>query len=245
VIVTNDRNAALARDLARESVKIISPTIISPTIMSIDRLGDRLSAENLGLAIPPCAIAYILYTSGSTGKPKGVVQSNRNVLHNIMKYTNGVHLDAVLRLAAAGAGRPASGATHGEFARRLLRARDAAARAVLPGRLIVGRYRGVRDGATAGARRRGGRPAGAVRHARAGISNATPQRARAISLVPPARQSFSATAGAPMVRDAPRDVLALGAAPGDPLAQASAAAIAVASERQRPSRKDGALPISA
>ena len=66
--------------------------------MSIDRL-DRLSAENLGLAIPPCAIAYILYTSGSTGKPKGVVQSNRNVLHNIMKYTNGVHLDAADRHA--------------------------------------------------------------------------------------------------------------------------------------------------
>lgn len=99
VIVTNDRNAALARELALESVKIIPPTIKSPTIMSIDRLGDRLSAENLGLAIPPCAIAYILYTSGSTGKPKGVVQSNRNVLHNIMKYTNGVHLDAADRHA--------------------------------------------------------------------------------------------------------------------------------------------------
>ena len=99
VIVTNDRNATLARELARESVKIIPPTIKSPTIMSIDRLGDRLSAENLGLTIPPCAIAYILYTSGSTGKPKGVVQSNRNVLHNIMKYTNGVHLDAADRHA--------------------------------------------------------------------------------------------------------------------------------------------------
>ena len=99
VIVTNDHNAALARELARESVKIIPSTINSPTIISIDRLGDRLSAENLGLAIPPGAVAYILYTSGSTGKPKGVVQSHRNVLHNIMKYTNSVHLDAADRHA--------------------------------------------------------------------------------------------------------------------------------------------------
>ena len=48
---------------------------------------------------------------------------------------------------------------------------DAAARTVFPGRIVVRRYRGVRDGATARTRAaRGGRPAGAVRHARARIS---------------------------------------------------------------------------
>lgn len=38
------------------------------------------------------SLAYILYTSSSTGKPKGVVQSHRNLLHNILKTTNGLHI---------------------------------------------------------------------------------------------------------------------------------------------------------
>ncbi|MGE0746416.1 MAG: AMP-binding protein [Rhodospirillales bacterium] len=32
--------------------------------------------------------AYVYYTSGSTGRPKGVVDTHRNVLHNILRYTN-------------------------------------------------------------------------------------------------------------------------------------------------------------
>lgn len=32
--------------------------------------------------------AYIYYTSGTTGKAKGVFDSHRNVLHNVMRYTN-------------------------------------------------------------------------------------------------------------------------------------------------------------
>jgi amino acid adenylation domain-containing protein len=98
-ILTSDLNVATAQNLARESAKIVSEEIRSTKIISVDGLSDRLFAENLGLPIPPGAIAYILYTSGSTGKPKGVVQSHRNVLHNVMKYTNGVHLGAADRHA--------------------------------------------------------------------------------------------------------------------------------------------------
>ncbi|MBL7952913.1 MAG: alpha/beta fold hydrolase [Flavobacteriales bacterium] len=36
--------------------------------------------------------AYIFFTSGSTGKPKGVVDSHRNVLHNIYRYSNALHI---------------------------------------------------------------------------------------------------------------------------------------------------------
>ena len=38
--------------------------------------------------------AYIYYTSGSTGKPKGVYDSHRNVLHNVMRYTNKLQISA-------------------------------------------------------------------------------------------------------------------------------------------------------
>ena len=47
---------------------------------------DRLSPVDVEAAAP----AYIYYTTGSTGRPKGVVDSHRNVLHNVMRYTNGL-----------------------------------------------------------------------------------------------------------------------------------------------------------
>ncbi|MFC1681047.1 non-ribosomal peptide synthetase, partial [Pseudomonadota bacterium] len=36
--------------------------------------------------------AYIYFTSGSTGAAKGVIDSQRNVMHNIMRYTNSLYL---------------------------------------------------------------------------------------------------------------------------------------------------------
>ncbi len=45
-----------------------------------------------GLTVSPDAGAYIFYTSGSTGRPKGVLDTHRNVLHNVMRYTNTLHL---------------------------------------------------------------------------------------------------------------------------------------------------------
>lgn len=46
----------------------------------------------------PDSIAYIIYTSGSTGTPKGVYQNQRNLLHDVMQYTNSVHLNENDRL---------------------------------------------------------------------------------------------------------------------------------------------------
>jgi len=49
--------------------------------------------ERPGIASAPDAPAYVYYTSGSTGRPKGVVDSHRNVLHNVMRYTNSLGID--------------------------------------------------------------------------------------------------------------------------------------------------------
>jgi amino acid adenylation domain-containing protein len=45
---------------------------------------------NPGLVLAPDRLAYLYYTSGSTGRPKGVADNHRNVLHNVMRYTNGL-----------------------------------------------------------------------------------------------------------------------------------------------------------
>lgn len=57
-------------------------------VIGADTVCDRFTAENLEQPISADSIAYVFYTSGSTGTPKGVADSHRNVLHNIMRYTN-------------------------------------------------------------------------------------------------------------------------------------------------------------
>jgi len=57
-------------------------------ILNLDKPGEGLSASDPGIEISPDALAYVLYTSGTTGRPKGVVQTQRNVLHNVMRHTN-------------------------------------------------------------------------------------------------------------------------------------------------------------
>jgi non-ribosomal peptide synthetase component F len=82
LLVTNTKNLALAKRLVGNAVPLIN----------IDSLCATLSAKNLGLLATPDDFAYILYTSSSTGKPKGVIQNHRNVLHDIMDYTNTLHI---------------------------------------------------------------------------------------------------------------------------------------------------------
>jgi amino acid adenylation domain-containing protein len=58
-------------------------------LLRVDRLPvDGDPDRRPSIAVPANAQAYVYYTSGSTGRPKGVVHSHRNVLHNVMRYTN-------------------------------------------------------------------------------------------------------------------------------------------------------------
>ena len=88
LIATDSSNLSLAKELAGASCQVLS----------VEELSSQVPTENLRLAIRPDALAYIFYTSGSTGQPKGVVDTHRNVLHNIQRYTNNLSISADDRL---------------------------------------------------------------------------------------------------------------------------------------------------
>lgn len=82
VIVTHNQHLSLAKALAKDRLQIIN----------IDALEADLPSEDPGLALSADALAYLIYTSGSTGQPKGVMENHRNLLHHILRLTNGLHI---------------------------------------------------------------------------------------------------------------------------------------------------------
>jgi amino acid adenylation domain-containing protein len=88
LILTDVENYSRAIELAKGRFKIIE----------VENESHTFPSGNPSLQIPPDTLAYIYYTSGSTGKPKGVVDDHRNVLHNVMRYTNNLQITSDDRL---------------------------------------------------------------------------------------------------------------------------------------------------
>ncbi len=87
LIVSNGSSAGLARNLSN-----------GLPVCDVDALDQSLSDAAPELPIGPDSLAYIYYTSGTTGQPKGVVDNHRNVLHNVMRYTNSLEIRRADRL---------------------------------------------------------------------------------------------------------------------------------------------------
>jgi len=84
LIISNNDNLPFAMNVVQESRRILN----------IDDLDSNLPDRNPEIFISPDTLAYLFYTSGSTGRPKGVVQNHRNVLHQIVTFTNSLKLCA-------------------------------------------------------------------------------------------------------------------------------------------------------
>ena len=96
LIVTDATNHGLADRMAQPAHHVICFEEHSP--------GPTHKPE---MKIVPQAVAFLLYTSGSTGRPKGVMQTHRNILHNVIRLTQGMALrpeDRIILLASLSGG---------------------------------------------------------------------------------------------------------------------------------------------
>jgi acyl-coenzyme A synthetase/AMP-(fatty) acid ligase len=70
-------------------------------VLDLGALDSGLPCTDPRLGLKPDSLAYIFYTfytSGSTGRPKGVADCHRNVLHNVMRYTDSLRIGRADRL---------------------------------------------------------------------------------------------------------------------------------------------------
>jgi amino acid adenylation domain-containing protein len=89
LIITSSTYSSLAHQLAGDNQRVLN----------IEISETHFQADNPSLSLGPDSLAYIYFTSGSTGRPKGVVDNHRNVLHNVMRYTNSLRISSGDRLS--------------------------------------------------------------------------------------------------------------------------------------------------
>jgi len=94
-----DRNAVILR--SSEARIVLTERGRRPLVERLVRAEHRVlyvdeiesGDESLAVDVQPDDLACIIFTSGSTGRPKGVMQTHRNVLQIVRRYTNALYLD--------------------------------------------------------------------------------------------------------------------------------------------------------
>lgn len=92
----------LSVDTPEAAAERIMRQLDDPIVVTEDSVGGLArepSARFTGSPARPDDLAYVYFTSGTTGEPKGVTDQHRNVLHNIMRYTNGLRIGPEDRLS--------------------------------------------------------------------------------------------------------------------------------------------------
>jgi len=91
-----DSNIVLSDLINRSTAKLISGE--RRCVLNIEDDLEQYSDKYQATDRSPNDISYIYYTSGTTGDPKGVVDTDRNVLHNIARYTTSLNIGCNDRL---------------------------------------------------------------------------------------------------------------------------------------------------
>ena len=89
LVITDAGQRARVAGLASSPLRVID-------VGALDGLPDGAPPVTL----PLDADAWIVYTSGSTGRPKGVLQTQRNLMHYMGSYVNGLRISPEDRLTA-------------------------------------------------------------------------------------------------------------------------------------------------
>jgi amino acid adenylation domain-containing protein len=84
-----------AADLADQARSLFAKNV---PVVDLEHL-DRFPATKPGYLPRPDDTVYVAYTSGSSGVPKGVYRNHRSLLHDILQFTNTLHLNCDDRLA--------------------------------------------------------------------------------------------------------------------------------------------------
>ncbi|MDG2123301.1 MAG: AMP-binding protein, partial [Verrucomicrobiales bacterium] len=93
-VVTDSSTAPLCRELLDDSSRILV----------LDRSESELPdpSDFDPVSVSPHDLATVLFTSGSTGEPKGVMQSHRNWLQVVHRYTSAIQIESEDRLFRPG-----------------------------------------------------------------------------------------------------------------------------------------------